>query len=178
MGQSVAGAGDVNGDGYADVIVGAYRYEAGETEEGAAFLFLGGASGIVANGNPANADVQLELDRGWASLGWSVAGAGDVNDDGYADVIVGAPSYYVGPTDEEGAAFVYLGEDMPATPTPEPAFTVGLAAGVACLAILARRRGRSGRAIQTPDDHGFEARALGGRGRADHARDLSEAGAR
>jgi hypothetical protein len=141
MGQSVAGAGDVNGDGYADVIVGAYRYDAGEIEEGAAFLFLGSASGIVANGNPANADVQLESKQGWAWLGWSVAGAGDVNDDGYADVIVGAPSYSAGEL-KEGAAFVYLGEDMPATPAPEPAFTIGLAAGVACLAILARRRVR------------------------------------
>jgi hypothetical protein len=146
MGQSVAGAGDINGDGYADVIVGAYRYDAGLTEEGAAFLFLGSASGIVANGNPANADVQLESKQGWSWLGWSVAGAGDVNDDGYADVIVGAPSYNAGEL-KEGAAFVYLGEDMPATPTPEPTFIVGLAAGVACLAILARRRGRSGRAI-------------------------------
>jgi hypothetical protein len=68
-----------------------------------------------------------------------VAGAGDVNDDGYADVIVGAPSYNAGEL-KEGAAFVYLGEDMPATPAP--AFTIGLVAGVACLAILARRRVR------------------------------------
>jgi hypothetical protein len=49
-------------------------------------------------------------------------------------------------TNGEGAAFVYFGEDMPAAPTPEPTFIVGLAAGVACLAILARRRGRWGRA--------------------------------
>ena len=45
-------AGDVNGDGYADVIVGADYYDAGETDEGAAFVFLGSASGI-ADGNPA-----------------------------------------------------------------------------------------------------------------------------
>jgi hypothetical protein len=141
MGRSVAGAGDVNDDGYADVIVGAYRYDAGELDEGAAFLFLGSASGIVANGNPANADVQLESDQGWAWLGWSVAGAGDVNGDGYADVIVGAPNYDAGELDE-GAAFVYLGEDMPASPAPEPTFITGLAAGVACLAMLARRRRR------------------------------------
>ena len=42
MGVSVSGAGDVNGDGYADVIVGAPNYDAGETDEGAAFVFLGG----------------------------------------------------------------------------------------------------------------------------------------
>ena len=47
MGSSVSGAGDVNGDGYADVIVGATDYDAGETNEGAAFVFLGSASGIT-----------------------------------------------------------------------------------------------------------------------------------
>ena len=85
----MAGAGDVNGDGYADVIVGRLRYDAGESDEGAAFVFLGSASGI-ADGNPATAAAQLESDQASAELGISVAGAGDVNGDGYADVIVGA----------------------------------------------------------------------------------------
>jgi len=107
FGSSVAGAGDVNGDGYADVIVGAYRYDAGETDEGAAFVFLGGPSG-VASGNPATAAARLESNQAFAQLGWSVAGAGDVNGDGYADVIVGAYTYDAGETDE-GAAFVFLG---------------------------------------------------------------------
>jgi len=43
----VAGAGDVNGDGYADVIVGAFLYDAGQSDEGAAFVFLGSGSGIA-----------------------------------------------------------------------------------------------------------------------------------
>jgi hypothetical protein len=107
LGHSVAGAGDVNGDGYADVIVGAYGYDAGEANEGAAFVFLGGAEGIL-DGNPGTAAAQLESDQANAWLGWSVAGAGDVNGDGYADVIVGARSYDAGETDE-GAAFVFLG---------------------------------------------------------------------
>jgi hypothetical protein len=107
LGISVAGAGDVNGDGYADVIVGAYVYDAGEMDEGAAFVFLGSASG-VASGSPATAAATLESDQAGAQLGWSVAGAGDVNGDGYADVIVGAPYFDAGETDE-GAAFVFLG---------------------------------------------------------------------
>jgi hypothetical protein len=107
LGNSVAGAGDVNGDGYADVIVGAYTYSAGQTQEGAAFVYLGGASGI-ANGNPSTAHAQLESDQINAFLGFSVAGAGDVNGDGYADVIAGAWEYDAGQTDE-GAAFVFLG---------------------------------------------------------------------
>ena len=95
LGNSVAGAGDVNGDGYADVIVGAHCYDAGQTDEGAAFVFLGSASGI-ADGNPATAAAQLESDQADAYLGYSVAGAGDVNGDGYADVIVGAQFYDAG----------------------------------------------------------------------------------
>jgi hypothetical protein len=43
LGGSVASAGDVNSDGYADVIRRRERYDAGEQDEGAAFLFLGGA---------------------------------------------------------------------------------------------------------------------------------------
>src|SRR3970282_264163 len=45
FGISVSGVGDVNGDGYADVIVGAYWYDSGQSTEGAAFVFLGNRSG-------------------------------------------------------------------------------------------------------------------------------------
>jgi len=47
FGNSVAGAGDVNGDGFADVIVGAPGWDNGLFDEGAAFVFLGSAGGIV-----------------------------------------------------------------------------------------------------------------------------------
>jgi hypothetical protein len=105
--MSVAGAGDVNGDGYADVIVGALAYNAGQSTEGAAFLFPGGPSGI-ASGSPATAVAQLESNQSGGWLGLSVAGAGDVNGDGFADVIAGAPGYDNGQTDE-GTAFVFYG---------------------------------------------------------------------
>jgi hypothetical protein len=107
LGGSVAGAGDVDGDGYADVIVGAAEYDAEQTDEGAAFVFLGSAAG-VADGTPATASAQLESDQAGGLLGASVAGAGDVNGDGYADVIVGAEEYDAG-LSNEGAAFVFLG---------------------------------------------------------------------
>ena len=102
IGASVAGSGDVNGDGYDDVIVGAPYYDAGQVNEGAAFVFLGGPSGIP-SGAAASAATQIESDQAFANLGESVAGAGDVNGDGYADVIVGDPNY------GSGAAFVFLG---------------------------------------------------------------------
>jgi hypothetical protein len=75
----VSSAGDVNGDGYADVIVGA-RYYAGE---GAAFVFLGSASGI-GDRVASSAHVRLEAGQEGAQFGSSVSSAGDVNGDGYA----------------------------------------------------------------------------------------------
>ena len=107
MGANVGAAGDVNGDGYDDVIVGAWQYDAGETDEGAAFIFHGSAAGI-ANGTPATAQTRLTGEQAGAQMGNSVAGAGDVNGDGFADVIVGAHTLDAGETDE-GAAFVFYG---------------------------------------------------------------------
>jgi hypothetical protein len=107
FGYQVAGAGDVNGDGYADVIVGAIFYDAGQTDEGAAFVFHGSANGIAA-GSPAAAAARLESNQSLSYFGATVAGAGDVNNDGYDDVVVGAQLYDAGQTDE-GAAFVFHG---------------------------------------------------------------------
>ena len=107
MGYSVDGAGDVNGDGYDDVIVGAFSYDAGQTDEGAAFIYLGGPNGI-ASGGPSAASARLESNQVNAQMGVSVAGAGDVNNDGYDDVIVGALFYDAGQSDE-GGAFIFLG---------------------------------------------------------------------
>ncbi|MCB9652499.1 MAG: FG-GAP repeat protein, partial [Deltaproteobacteria bacterium] len=74
FGSSVASAGDVNGDGYDDVVVGAHRYDNGQFGEGAVFLYLGSAAGLSAT--PA---WTAEADRGGAWLGSTVASAGDVN---------------------------------------------------------------------------------------------------
>jgi hypothetical protein len=112
FGQQVATAGDVNGDGYSDVIVGAPAYDNGQTNEGRAFVYHGSASGLATS--PA---WTAESDQANARFGYSVATAGDVNGDGYADVIVGARSYDNGQTDE-GRAFAYLGSATGLSPTP------------------------------------------------------------
>ncbi len=103
FGTSVASAGDVNGDGYSDVIVGAYLYDNGQTDEGAAFIYHGSSSGLSTT-----AASQLESNQASAYFGSSVSSAGDVNGDGYSDVIVGA-YYYDNGQSNEGAAFIYHG---------------------------------------------------------------------
>src|SRR5262245_10237003 len=112
FGVSVATAGDVNGDGYADVIVGASAYQNGQTGEGRAFVYQGSAAGLATE--PA---WTAEGEQQGANFGISVGTAGDVNGDGYDDVIVGANFYDNGQTDE-GRAYVYLGSASGLAATP------------------------------------------------------------
>jgi hypothetical protein len=108
LGCSVASAGDVNGDGYSDVIVGAYSYDNGQPNEGRAFVFHGGASGLSISPTP-NWSAEGNLINSY--FGAAVASAGDVNGDGYSDVIVGAYNYS-NSENGEGRAFVYLGSSI------------------------------------------------------------------
>ena len=106
-GSSVATAGDVNGDGYADILVGAWKYSAVEAEEGNARLYYGSASGPTScGGSDCTADWWFEADSPYARLGTSVASAGDVNGDGFADVLIGAPGLQ---TSGYGKAYLFYG---------------------------------------------------------------------
>ncbi|MBI2419220.1 MAG: FG-GAP repeat protein [Ignavibacteriales bacterium] len=96
FGWSVASAGDMNGDGFADMLVGAYGYGGGE---GKAYVFYGGT---VIDYTP---DIVMYGGVSNSFLGTSVAGAGDVNGDGYADVIAGAN----GAVGNSGRAYIYYG---------------------------------------------------------------------
>lgn len=104
FGYAIANAGDVNGDGYDDLIVGAYNYDNGQTNEGAAFLFLGSSTGI-SNTTPAWI---FESNQASAQLGFSVAGNCDFNKDGYKDVIIGA-NLFDNVQTNEGRVFVFYG---------------------------------------------------------------------
>lgn len=107
-GESAAGAGDINGDGLADIIVGAFLADVnGVTDAGTAYVVFGktdtapvavaslGSGGFPINGIAPN-------DR----VGAEVSGAGDVNGDGLADVIIGA--HGADPLGREGAGAAYV----------------------------------------------------------------------
>jgi len=87
FGKSVSPAGDVTGDGYPDVVVGAPFALFGGTKSGTATLYRGSAAGLTSVDTPLGSDLTLE------EFGAAVANAGDVDGDGYADVLVGHPGY-------------------------------------------------------------------------------------
>ncbi len=114
-GFSVAGAGDVNGDGFADLIIGAYRTNAGGTDRGASYVVFGTNAGfgdLLGNLNLSSLNgtngFQISGEEDLALSGRSVAGAGDVNGDGFADLIIGAQLTDAGGTDR-GASYVVYG---------------------------------------------------------------------
>lgn len=103
LGSSVSGAGDVNGDGFSDIIVGSPEFDRGEVNEGTAVVYYGSPTGITDSGYRT-----LELNNTEGLFGCAVASAGDVDGDGYGDVVVGVKGYskqFV----RQGAAAIYRG---------------------------------------------------------------------
>ena len=144
-GFSVSGAGDVNGDGYTDLLIGARSGDDGGMDSGEAYVVFGKASGF---GNDVSITLEdgtitdvrrvvdltsldtgdgfiIQGDAGFDFAGFSVSGAGDVNGDGYADLIIGAPSADVDTSDgnkqDAGEAYVIFGkEGDPSDPFGNP----------------------------------------------------------
>jgi hypothetical protein len=111
LGESVRAAGDVNGDGYDDFIIGAPRSDTGSAaDQGSAFIIYGGADPgandiDLATGLPSARGLTVRGGATGDQAGFSVSGAGDVNGDGLADVLVGARNNDQGAAD---AGSVYL----------------------------------------------------------------------
>jgi hypothetical protein len=101
-GASVDWAGDLDGDGRSDVIIGAYKQSAGGIHAGAAYVFY---SPVTGNVGLENADAKLVGETDGDQAGINVASAGDVDGDGYDDVLVGA---WGDDSGGENAGAVYL----------------------------------------------------------------------
>ncbi|MBI3607684.1 MAG: FG-GAP repeat protein [Nitrospirae bacterium] len=132
FGGRVAGVGDINGDGYDDIVVGARKFDLNTDpsdpsvgqDAGRAYVFYGGPwlVGVGAD----QADVIFTGTATGDEFGTAVAGAGDTNGDGFADLVVGAPLRDEAGA-ESGSAYWYFGN---ASPSTSPAFRLdGLAAG-------------------------------------------------
>ncbi len=148
FGATVDTAGDVNGDGFADMIVGA-------PDNNEAYIYLGSATGV--SNTPA---VTL---TGTGAFGTAVSTAGDLNGDGFSDIIVGAPQYeQVGSLIPGGAAFVYYGSSTGIVATSVVTLSVSVPSPVA--------GDRFGATVSTAGDlngDGLADLVIGAPGRAD-----------
>ena len=105
LGFAVGAAGDVNGDRYADIVIGADNNDAGGPDAGQAYVYYGGSA------PDANPDLTFTGEATFDLFGRAVGAAGDVNGDAYSDVIVAAPLNDAGGAQDDnwGRAYVYLG---------------------------------------------------------------------
>ncbi|MBI5515040.1 MAG: FG-GAP repeat protein [Deltaproteobacteria bacterium] len=105
LGNAVSGAGDFNGDGYADVVVGAPKASPmGRSEAGSVRVFLGSPFGVA--GSP---QIVLDGTSPGDEFGRSIAGTGDLNGDGISDLVIGAPRASRGGRSLVGTVSVFLG---------------------------------------------------------------------
>jgi F0F1-type ATP synthase epsilon subunit len=114
-GISVSGAGDVNGDGFADLIVGATLADSNGSSSGSSYVVFGKADWTgyaTVNLSTLDGATGFRLDGGAVSdfSGKAVSSAGDINGDGFADLIVGAYLADPGSIDGAGSSYVVFGK--------------------------------------------------------------------
>ncbi len=105
-GCAVAGAGDVNGDGYDDILIGANQNDESADFAGQVYLIFGKSTGW-SKMSLADADASFWGEAVSDFAGTAVSGAGDVNGDGYADFLVGAPDHDTG----RGKSYLFFGKN-------------------------------------------------------------------
>ncbi len=110
IGYALAGAGDVNGDGFDDFLIGTFHNAVMGSDAGAAYLFLGQSKlswGL--NASVDSADARLLGQIAFDAAGYSVACNGDLNGDGIDDMIIGAPAGNDKVPWQSGRVYIVLG---------------------------------------------------------------------
>ena len=121
-GYSVSGAGDVNGDGFTDLLIGAHRADPNGSQSGESYIVFGGSGLSVLDAADGATDGNIDLSNLDGTNGFvlngivagdqsgrSVSGAGDVNGDGFDDFIIGAPR--ADEPNDAGESYVVFGGD-------------------------------------------------------------------
>jgi hypothetical protein len=110
FGYSLSSDGDINGDGYDDIVVGAPLYN-NMSRRGRVYVFYGGSDMTYTNASQAEVIITGENDLDW--FGVSVQSGGDINKDGYDDIVVGASSY--DNDNDKGKVYIFFGGSLPPT---------------------------------------------------------------
>jgi hypothetical protein len=105
-GYSISGAGDVDGDGAADLLINAYRADSNGSNAGATYLVLGAVTGTY---SLSSADATYTGEAANDQSGSNISAAGDVNNDGYGDLLIGTQHHDSNGLTDAGAIYLIQG---------------------------------------------------------------------